>query len=92
MQFGDTNQSINVIKIMNEDIAKAVLLLQTWPEECKALFEIQQSTYKSVFDLPEVRIQFTNFLQDFPVDFTLLQIIDGKNYILNALSMNEYSS
>ena len=80
MQFGDTNQSINIIKIMNEDIAKAVLLLQTWPEECKALFEIQQSTSKSVFDLPEVRIQFTNFLQDFPVDFSLLQMIDGKTF------------
>ena len=85
MQFGDTNQSINIIKIMNEDIAKAVLLLQTWPEECKALFEIQQSTSKSVFDLPEVRIQFTNFLQDFPVDFSLLQMIDGKSTHSNVI-------
>ena len=70
---------------MNEDIAKAVLLLQTWPEECKALLEIQQSTSKSVFDLPEVRIQFTNFLQDFPVDFSLLQMIDGKSTYLNVI-------
>ena len=70
---------------MNEDIAKAVLLLQTWPEESKALFEIQQSTSKSVFDLQEVRIQFTNFLQDFPVDFSLLQMIDGKNTYLNVI-------
>ena len=89
MQFGDTNQSINIIKIMNEDIAKAVLLLQTWPEECKALLEIQQSTSKSVFDLPEVRIQFTNFLQDFPVDFSLLQMIDGKSIYLSVIKTSK---
>ena len=77
---------------MNEDIAKAVLLLQTWPEECKALFEIQQSVSKSVFDLPDVRIQFTNFLQDFPVDFSLLKMIDGKTFKSTYLNVIKHEN
>merc|ERR1711976_560749 len=38
---------------------------------------MQQSPTKSIFDMPEVRLQFSNFLKSFEVDWTWLQIIDG---------------
>ena len=70
---------------MNKDIARGVVLLKAWPDECQALFNMQQSTTKSIFDMPEVRLQFSNFLKSFEVDWTWLQIIDGKVANCNKL-------
>ena len=63
---------------MNQDIAKAILLLQSWPDECLSLFKIQQSPSKSLFTMSEIRDQFCIFLQSFPVDLTLLHMVESK--------------
>ena len=73
---------------MNRDIARGVVLLKAWPDECQALFNLQQSPTKSIFDMPEVRLQFSNFLKSFEVDWTWLQIIDGKVAIKCVLKWN----
>ena len=65
--------------VMNENVARAVLLLQSWPDECLTLFKMQQSPTKSIFTLPEIRDQFLCLIQSFPKtdDVTLIQEIDS---------------
>lgn len=64
--------------VMNENVAKAVLLLQSWPDECLTLFKMQQSPTKSIFTLPEIRDQFLSLIHSFPTAdvVTLIQEID----------------
>lgn len=64
---------------MDQDIVRAILLLQSWPEECLALFNLQQSPSKSILAMPEVRDQFEKFLQHFTADLSLLQTFKGKD-------------
>ena len=65
--------------ILNENVAKTVVLLQSWPDECLALFRMQQSPTKSIFTLPEIRDQFFTFIQSFPAtDATLIDEINSK--------------